>query len=99
MTTLLVLALLFSPQQAPPKKCSLAGTVVNLLSGEPLNKTEVVAEALESNHSATTTTDAAGRFTLVDLEPGQYRLVGHRNGFSKRDMEQNEPRMRARCLH
>ena len=84
MTHILLLAFLFSPQDKPlAEKCTLSGTVVNAVSGEPLNKVQVVAEGTGDDSRSTlfTTTDTKGNFSLTDLAPGQYRLKGQRNGY------------------
>jgi hypothetical protein len=79
----LLLAFLSTPQDKPVEKCTLSGTVVNAATGEPLNKVRILAEGggSESGTTPVTTTDAKGRFTLVDLLPGHYRLKGQRNGY------------------
>ncbi len=83
MGLFLLLALLAAPQDGPPKKCTLSGTAVNALTGEPLAKVRILAAGAGSESGATpsTTSDAKGRFTLVDLVPGRYELKGQRNGF------------------
>jgi hypothetical protein len=83
MPPLLILALFLPWQDRPPEKCSLSGTVVNSVTGEPLNKVELRLEPLggEAAHVAITTSDAEGRFAMVDLDPGSYRLKGKRNGY------------------
>ncbi len=77
--SVLLLAFFF----APPETCTLSGTVVNSVTGAPLNKVELRAELVngEDAGSAATTTDANGNFTMVNLPPGQYRLKGIRNGY------------------
>ena len=53
------------------------------VTGVPLNKVQVLAQKAANDRSApaSTTTDAKGAFTLVQLEPGHYRLKGVRNGY------------------
>src|SRR5262249_42276381 len=81
--TLLGLASAALAQDKPPQKASISGTVVNSVTGEPLAKVDVATEVTGANTGAvgTTTTDAAGRFALTNLEPGQYRIKGKRNGY------------------
>jgi hypothetical protein len=83
MTPLLLLAFVLSAQDKPPEKCSLSGTVVSSVTGEPLNKVDLVLEPVErsSHPQAVTTSDSEGRFAMVDLDPGIYRLTGKRNGY------------------
>ena len=77
------LAFFFALQDQPPDKCTVSGVVVNSVTGEPLNKVQVLAEkAGDRDHApASTITGAKGEFTLVQLDPGQYRLKGVRNGY------------------
>lgn len=79
----LLLAYFFLPQNQPVEKCTIFGVVVNAVTGEPLNKVRVLALKAGSQHAspAFTNTDAKGEFTLAQLEPGQYRLSGLRNGY------------------
>src|SRR6188768_740532 len=77
----LLLAFWFAPQEKPVEKATLSGTVVNSVTREPLSKVTVLAEPAVRGAAASTTTDANGRFELVDLEPGQYRVKGQRNAY------------------
>jgi hypothetical protein len=77
--SVLLLAFFF----APPETCTLSGTVINSVTGAPLNKVELRAELMDGEDAvaASTTTDTNGNFTMVNLPPGQYRLKGIRNGY------------------
>ena len=77
---LLLMALFAAAQNAFPEKCTISGTVIHALTGEPLHRVQILAEG-GSSTTPFTTTDAKGNFTLVDLNPGQYRLKGQRNGY------------------
>ena len=83
MSPLLILALFLPLQSQPSAKCSLSGTVVDSVTGEPLNKVDLRLEPLnrEATHEAVTQSDGEGRFALVDLDPGSYHLTGSRNGY------------------
>ncbi len=83
MKFFLLFAFLLAPQDKPPEKCTLSGTVVNAVTGEPLSKVLILAEGGGSESGATpsTTSDAKGNFTLVNLLPGQYHIKGQRNGY------------------
>ena len=66
------------------EKCSLSGTVVNSVTGEPLDKVEVVLEDVEHSRriaAAVTTSDSEGHFSMVGLDPGAFHLTGNRNGY------------------
>src|SRR5947208_5995132 len=78
----LLLSLLFLPQDKPPEKCSLSGTVIDSVTGEPLNKVALRLEAINREAAAATTiSDAKGHFVLVDLDSGAYRLRAERSGY------------------
>jgi len=84
VTHILLLAFLFAPQDKPAaEKCTISGTVISSVTGETLNKVQILAEGPgdDSRAMLSTTTDAKGNFTLTDLAPGQYRLKGQRNGY------------------
>jgi hypothetical protein len=83
MPSLLILVLLLPFQAAPSGRCSLSGTVVAFGTGEPLSKVDLRLEPIDDQVTqvAVTKSDAEGRFALVDLDPGSYRLIGRRNGY------------------
>jgi len=82
VTSILILAIFFAQQSAPPEKCTLSGTVVDSVTGLPLGKVEIVAEHVGGNDpGASTTTEARGNFLLVDIDPGRYRLAAKRSGY------------------
>src|SRR5689334_24185838 len=76
MIPILLLALAFEA----PERCSLSGTVVDSITGQGLAKVQVELLPVDrlTHHSATATTDAEGRFSMVDVDPGAYRLMGNR---------------------
>ena len=79
----LVLAFALSAQDKPPQMGALSGTALNSVTGAPLGKVELraIPAGVRFAPMASTTTDAKGNFTLVDLPPGEYRLKALRNGF------------------
>src|SRR5882724_5607664 len=83
MTNLFVFAFLLAAQDKPPEKCTLSGIVVDWQTGDPLTKVQVFAQLGTDGAAGNfgTVTDDKGRFTLIDLEPGLYRLKGHRNRY------------------
>ncbi len=81
----LLLALWLGPQDKPPEKCTLSGTALDFVSGEPLAKAEITLEPIGSRNGITAVTVSGdhGRFTLVDLDPGDYHLKGVRTGYAE----------------
>ncbi|MDR3701514.1 MAG: carboxypeptidase-like regulatory domain-containing protein [Candidatus Sulfopaludibacter sp.] len=79
---LLFLLLLLDWQGGTAAESTISGTAADSITGAALSKVRVVAEPA-NNHSAPfgTVTDEKGRFTLVHLPPGEYRLKGARNGY------------------
>jgi protocatechuate 3,4-dioxygenase beta subunit len=73
------------------RRCPVAGTVVNAMTGAPVNKASVklfqLAEGSESAvvGSYSATTDASGRFQ-TRVERGRYAMLVVRNGYAKLTM-------------
>jgi len=80
---IIALSTLLQAQEKPPEKCSLSGTVVNSITGEPLSKVDLALEPVNgrTHVASVTVTDSEGRFAMIDLEPGSYHLTGKRNGY------------------
>jgi protocatechuate 3,4-dioxygenase beta subunit len=76
MIPILLLALAFEA----PERCSVSGTVVDSVTGKGVAKVQVELLPVDrlTHHSATAMTDADGRFSMVDVDPGAYRLMGNR---------------------
>ncbi|MCU1235469.1 MAG: hypothetical protein JWP63_3436 [Candidatus Solibacter sp.] len=78
---LLLLAFTVAAQDRPTERCTLSGTVVNSVTGEPLNKVELILGAVErsTRTPAGAITDSEGRFTMIDLDPHRQasRLSGN----------------------
>ena len=88
--------LLAQPQQPvaqDPDKARLEGHVFNSVSGEPLRKSRLtlsmnVAQQRDTRQPPqpaamyTVTSDAEGKFTFANLDPGDYRLVATHDGFA-----------------
>lgn len=78
-------------QAAPAKAedlCAVEGQVVNGATGEPLGKAAVTLRRVDSPRGAPgpaagygATSDASGKFTIIHIEPGKYRLSASRTGF------------------
>src|ERR1035438_1806961 len=74
---LLLPLLLLHAQDKPPEKCAISGTVVDAVTGHPLNKVDLTLEP----SAIGATTDAKGVFIIKNLDPGQYFLAASRNGY------------------
>lgn len=84
MTCVLVLALFLAQQANVPEKATLSGTVVDSITGQPLDKVSIVATPSGSQEpGASTATNSKGEFTLVGLEPGEYGLIAKHSGYLK----------------
>jgi hypothetical protein len=64
-------------------KCSVEGTVVNAVTGEPLKKVHLTLRPLGPLNGVPygTMTDNAGHFLIDDVDPGRYKFAAARNGF------------------
>lgn len=81
-----------APTEKPPEKCLVAGQVVKAGTGEPLKKARVTLRKEQSRESPRTEiTDAQGRFTFKDVEPGRYRLFAARNAYAQQEYGQRAP--------
>jgi protocatechuate 3,4-dioxygenase beta subunit len=70
----------------PEERCTIEGTVFNSATGEPLRKANLTLRRADPSPggmsmSYAAVSDAAGRFTIRDIEPGRYRLGVERAGF------------------
>ena len=72
----------------PDELCSLAGRVLDGVTGEPVKKASLtlsnatpVRTAAGLPQQFSTSSDASGRFAMKDLDPGSYRLQVTRNGY------------------
>jgi hypothetical protein len=71
------------PPVQPQDKCTLEGTVVNAVTGEPLKKVQLVLRPLGVPNGVPygAMTDNAGHFLIDDVDPGRYNFAASRNGF------------------
>src|SRR5689334_11061998 len=75
--------LLFALLADTPERCAVTGTVVDSVTGKGVVRTTLLLQPVETakHHTATTISGDDGRFTMVDVEPGQYRLQTRRSGY------------------
>jgi hypothetical protein len=71
------------PEVKPEDKCSLEGSVVNAVTGEPLKKARLSLRPIGVRNGIPygATTDGAGHFLIDDVDPGQYNFSASRNAF------------------
>jgi hypothetical protein len=92
---LVVPALVAAQQQAgtqfvkPEDKCSIEGQVTNAVTGEPVKKARINLDRMDRRDNGGSiataygaTSDASGRFTIQDIDPGVYSLSAERSGFA-----------------
>jgi protocatechuate 3,4-dioxygenase beta subunit len=72
-----------------PAQASLEGKVVKEPAGEPLKKAiiELIGENQEEGGNYTATSDQDGRFKIVGIQPGRYRLFVERTGYIEVDAQ------------
>jgi protocatechuate 3,4-dioxygenase beta subunit len=68
------------------EKSTIAGTVVDAVSGQPLKGADVKLRGVASEsdpipQSVSTSTDASGKFTLEGVSPGRYNLFASHDGY------------------
>jgi protocatechuate 3,4-dioxygenase beta subunit len=85
-----------SPQSADAEKnhekCTVAGTVLRLDTGEPLKKATVILWNRNNGaESAFAVTDNLGHFQFGNLEASSYNLAASHNGFVKQEYGQRKP--------
>ena len=78
-----------APSTKPEDLASISGQVLNAVTGEPLRRASVTLMRADPTPgdlgpplSYSTSSDAAGQFTMKDVEPGKYRMTAQRNGFA-----------------
>lgn len=67
------------PPPSPPQDlCTIEGQVFDASTGEPLRKATI---SMNAAHAYGATSDAAGKFSITGIEPGQYRVSASHTGF------------------
>jgi hypothetical protein len=71
------------PEVKPEDQCSVEGVVLNSRTRAAVAKAQVRLMRLDGLAAASTatTTDAAGRFKLAGVRPGEYQALASRSGF------------------
>src|SRR5215475_11984516 len=70
----------------------ITGTVVNVVTGQPIAGIDVVISPTEERDQVTeTTTGADGRFGFENVTKGKYSLIAQGRGFSEQAYQQHTP--------
>jgi carboxypeptidase family protein len=68
--------------QKKEKLCRITGRTLHAQTGEPVRKVKLILHQMRMEsvpYSAVS--DAEGRFSIDDIEPGSYKLAAERSGF------------------
>jgi hypothetical protein len=63
------------------KTAKLRGLAVNQLTGEPIRKANLTLKPQPNGTAITAVSDAEGKFSMDNIDPGRYTLSGERQGF------------------
>jgi protocatechuate 3,4-dioxygenase beta subunit len=86
------LATAYWGQEIASQTCTIEGKVVAAATGMPLGKAWIMLRKAEGrDQGVSTRTNAGGKFTFKDLEPGRYRLSAVRNGYVRQEYGQRRP--------
>jgi len=78
-------------RNAAPERFNIAGTVVNAVTGAPLEGVKIsVADTRNRMHMIGMATGEDGHFEFVDLPPGKFSLQGSKRGYITSSYEQHE---------
>ncbi len=79
------------PAVPPAATYRIAGIVVDSVTGQPLDGTEVtVAPLQDMNDAQSLMTSDDGRFLFAGLAPGKYSLLASRRGYASQALDQHE---------
>ena len=79
-----------------PQRLRIAGTVVDSVSGAPLDRAEVlIAPVSNLEDTQTSLTASNGQFVFPNLAPGKYRLSATRPGYTAQGLDEHEGYMTA----
>lgn len=71
-----------SSASSDQERCVIEGQVTSVPTGEPLKGAQVYLTAPEKNKAVySAETDATGRFSVKDIEPGEYELSADKTGY------------------
>ncbi|MBS1827544.1 MAG: carboxypeptidase regulatory-like domain-containing protein [Acidobacteria bacterium] len=83
--TLLCVAMAWGQTATKPEElCKLDGVVKHAITGEPVRKATLYLQPMDSRGMSipsTTVTNAEGKFSMKEVEPGQYRFYADKPGF------------------
>ena len=71
-----------APEVKPEDKCIVEGQVISAVTGEPVKKAQLMLRKADGPGSPfAAASDAGGKFSIADIDPGKYRLSVTRTGF------------------
>jgi protocatechuate 3,4-dioxygenase beta subunit len=85
----------------PEDRCSVQGIIVNAATGEPLRKADIIVRPVGGRGRGvaySAVSDAAGRFSITGLNPGEYRLSAERAGFARQEFGAKRPNEPGRAI-
>lgn len=86
----------FLPDATAQQHFRIAGVVVDLVSGAPIERAEVtIAPVSNLDESSATLSASNGQFFFDGLAPGKYRLLASRSGYTEQGLDQHESYMTA----
>jgi hypothetical protein len=96
LTAIVAACMLLTPlasvrsQQRPTQKTSIGGIVVRIGTNEPIVGARATLSAADSDgaNSLVAVTDAGGKFTFANLNPGSYRLEAVGKGYVRQEYGQ-----------
>src|ERR1035441_8089597 len=75
-------AVFLAAGQPAADKCSVEGTVLNVVTGQPVRKARITLTPVQGGEPILAAADAHGKYALADLAPGKYSLMAGHDGYT-----------------
>src|ERR1700751_2691408 len=82
-------SVMIMPVEGEVSPGAIGGITRDSGTGKPIAQAQIVAHSLESPSDRAAFSDAAGSFSLMNLEPGAYEVVAEKNGFEESSAKVN----------
>ncbi len=80
-----------TPKPTTPNKYRIAGTLINAVTEEPIQRATISLLAESDSHTlATTLTDSEGHFAIEDLDAAKYQLTAAKRGYRTTFFDEHE---------